>query len=322
MIKREELYFDSRDGITKLHAVRWIPEEQPRAVLQIVHGMAEYIERYDEFAVKMAERGFLVVGDDHLGHGKSVPEGGVYGYFCENDPATVVVRDVHRLKKLTQEAYPGLPYFIMGHSMGSFITRNYLCKYGTGIDGAVIMGTGMQPKAMLCFSKFTTAVLKSFFGPKYVSKLLDRGVFGQNNKRIVNPKTQADWLSKDEKRVAAYVEDPLCGFTFTINGFQTLFELIWRLYKKENLSDMPKMLPVLFISGTDDPVGGYFKGVQKAVDSFKEAGMQDVTVKKCETGRHELLNEPEREKITEDIYGWLSEKLDVIEAARKTSETE
>ena len=313
MIKKEELYFDSRDGVTKLHAVRWIPEEKPRAVLQIVHGMAEYVERYDEFARKMAERGFLVVGDDHLGHGKSVPEGGTFGYFCENDPATVVVRDEHRLKKMTQEAYPGIPYFIMGHSMGSFITRNYLCKYGTGIDGAIIMGTGMQSRALLCFSKAVAAVLKPLFGSKYVSRLLDWGGFGQYNRRIAKPKTKVDWLSKDEERVTAYIADPLCGFRFTVNGFQTLFELIWRLYNKENLSHMPKSLPVLFISGSDDPVGNYFKGVQKAVNSFIDVGMQDVTVRKCESGRHELLNEPEREQVTEDIYGWLSRKLAALE---------
>lgn len=313
MIKKEELYFDSRDGVTKLHAVRWIPEEKPRAVLQIVHGMAEYVERYDEFARKMAEHGFLVVGDDHLGHGKSVPEGGTFGYFCENDPATVVVRDEHRLKKMTQEAYPGIPYFIMGHSMGSFITRNYLCKYGTGIDGAIIMGTGMQSRALLCFSKAVAAVLKPLFGSKYVSILLDWGGFGQYNRRIAKPKTKVDWLSKDEERVTAYIADPLCGFRFTVNGFQTLFELIWRLYNKENLLHMPKSLPVLFISGSDDPVGNYFKGVQKAVNSFIDVGMQDVTVRKCESGRHELLNEPEREQVTEDIYGWLSRKLAALE---------
>lgn len=310
MIKKEDFYFDSRDGVNKIHAVYWIPEEKPKAVLQIVHGMAEYVERYNEFAVKMAEKGFLVTGEDHLGHGKSVPEGGTYGYFCENDPATVVVRDVHRLKKLTQEKYPGIPYFLVGHSMGSFITRNYLCKYGTGIDGAVIMGTGMQSKALLCLSKTIAAIQRVFCGGKHVSRLLDKGGFGNYNQKVANPKTNVDWLTKEEERVTAYIQDPLCGFVFTVNGFQTLFELIWRLHKKENLSHMPKNLPILFASGTDDPVGGYFKGVQAAVDSFKEAGMQDITVKKYETGRHELLNETEREQVTQDIYEWISWKLE------------
>ncbi len=317
MIKKEEFYFDSRDNMTKLHAIRWIPPQKPVAILQIVHGMAEYIDRYEEFATDMAKRGFLVVGNDHLGHGQSVPTGGTEGYFCENDPATVVVRDVHRLKKMTQSLYHGVPYFIMGHSMGSFITRNYLCKYGSGIDGAIILGTGMQPKSVLMASKAATAVQKAFCGSKHVSRFLDKNVFGNYNKRIENARTSVDWLTKDAGKIDAYLEDPRCGFVFTVNGFQTLFELIWRLYKKENLANMPKALPVMFAAGTDDPVGGYFKGVQKAVDSFIQAGMQDVTVKKYETDRHELLNETDREQIIEDIYQWIMKKVDAGEGNAK-----
>lgn len=313
MVKKEELYFDSRDGVSRIHAIRWIPDGEPRAILQIVHGMAEYVDRYHDFAVKMAERGFLVIGEDHLGHGLSVQGEGTYGYFCENDPATVVVRDVHRLKKLTQKEYPGIPCFIMGHSMGSFITRNYICKYGTGVEGAVIMGTGMQKKAVVSSAKKMAAAQKIIHGSKYRSKVLDKAAFGQYNKRIENPKTESDWLSKDEKKVEEYINDPLCGFTFTVNGFQTLFELIWRLYQQDNLDNMPKDLPIMFVSGTDDPVGDYFEGVERAIESFKATGMQDITVKKYEKGRHELLNEPEWEQIAEDIYSWLLEKLPVAE---------
>lgn len=313
MVKKEELYFDSRDGVSRIHAIRWIPDGEPRAILQIVHGMAEYVDRYHDFAVKMAERGFLVIGEDHLGHGLSVQGEGTYGYFCENDPATVVVRDVHRLKKLTQKEYPGIPCFIMGHSMGSFITRNYICKYGTGVEGAVIMGTGMQKKAVVSSAKKMAAAQKIIHGSKYRSKVLDKAAFGQYNKRIENPKTESDWLSKDEKKVEEYINDPLCGFTFTVNGFQTLFELIWRLYRQDNLDNMPKDLPIMFVSGTDDPVGDYFEGVERAIESFKATGMQDITVKKYEKGRHELLNEPEWEQIAEDIYSWLLEKLPVAE---------
>ena len=143
MIK-EEFYFDSRDGESRIHAVRYTPDDgNVKGIVQVVHGMAEYVERYENLAEFLTARGILVTGEDHLGHGKSVAEGGTYGYFCEQDPATVVVRDVHRLKKITEESYPEVPYVILGHSMGSFITRNYLCRYGKGVDGAVIVGTGM-----------------------------------------------------------------------------------------------------------------------------------------------------------------------------------
>ena len=149
MVKKEEFTFDSRDGKSKIHAVRWVPEQRVVCIVQIIHGMAEYIERYEELAQYLGEKGILVTGDDHLGHGKSVAKDGTYGYFCEQDPATVVVRDVHRLKKMTQEEYPGIPYIILGHSMGSFILRNYLFRYGTGIQGAIVCGTGSQPKALV-----------------------------------------------------------------------------------------------------------------------------------------------------------------------------
>lgn len=310
MTKKEELYFDSRDGENKIHAVKWIPDrDKPVCILQIIHGMAEYIERYEEFAQTMAEKGILVAGEDHLGHGKSVGENGTYGYFCERDAATVVVRDSHRLKKMVQEQYPGVPYFILGHSMGSFILRNYLCRYGTGIHAAIIVGTGMQPRPMLMMGKAVAAVQKSFTGSRHTGNLLNALSFGSYNKRIPDEKTLMDWLTKDEKIVDAYLEDPLCGFTFTVNGFQTLFELVNRLYGRENLEKMPKELPVLFVSGEEDPVGGYGKGVKRAYQSFIDVGMKNVKMKLYENDRHELLNEMDREQVYEEIYQWISSVL-------------
>ena len=214
MIRTEEFTFDSRDGKTKLHAMRWLPEGEPVAVLQIIHGMNEYIRRYDAFAAYMAERGFVVVGEDHLGHGESVSEGGTYGYFCDNDPATVVVRDVHRLKKLTQQDYPTLPYLILGHSMGSFILRNYITRYGTGISGAIICGTGTPKKSQLLGGKLLTVILEKLKGDTYVSKLVNE----MSTKAYMSGEgmeTELDWLCSDRAVQEAYAKDPLCsGFTF------------------------------------------------------------------------------------------------------------
>ena len=215
MVKKEEFTFDSRDGATKIHAVRWVPEGKVVCILQIIHGMAEYVERYEQLAQYLGEKGILVTGDDHLGHGKSVGEEGAYGYFCEQDPATVVVRDVHRLKKITQEEYPGIPYVILGHSMGSFILRNYLFRYGTGIQGAIICGTGSQPKALVKFCKLITAVQGAFLGQKHAAKMIDKLAFGSYNDRIPDARTPFDWLCTDEGVVDAYMKDKLCGFTFT-----------------------------------------------------------------------------------------------------------
>lgn len=305
MIRKEEFTFDSRDGKTKIHAVRWIPEGKVICILQIVHGMAEYIERYEDVACYFAEKGILVTGDDHLGHGKSVPEGGIYGYFCEQDPATVVVRDVHRLKKMTQEDYPGIPYVILGHSMGSFILRNYLFRYGSGIQGAIVCGTGSKPQALVHVCRAMAAVQGVFLGQKHVAKLMDKLAFGSYNKMV----GEGYWLCRDNKVVEAYAADPLCGFTFTVNGYRTLFDLLYRLNRRENLEQMPKELPVLFIAGDKDPVGDMGKGVEKAVDDFRKAGMEHIALKLYPEDRHEVLNELDKLKVYEDIYPWIVDRI-------------
>ncbi len=309
-MKKEEFYFDSRDNSSKIHAVRWTPDsENVVAVVQIVHGMAEYAERYEEFARFLTERNFVVTGEDHLGHGKSVREGELQGFFCEQDPATVVVRDVHRLKKVTQEMYPGVPYFLLGHSMGSFIVRNYICKYGTGIDGALILGTGMQSDALLAAAKAAAALEGTFKGLKHVSRFIDKAAFGSYNKHIKDAKTDFDWLSRDEEKVAEYIADKDCGFVFTVNGFKTSFELISRSKKKENLDNIPKDLPVFMASGDEDPVGNYGKGVKKAYQALVDAGLENIEMKLYPEDRHELLNELDRQQVMEDIGDWLSKHL-------------
>ena len=319
-MKKTNFYFDSRDGLTKIHAVRYEPEEsalvdgKPVAILQIVHGMAEYVERYEETAKYFTELGFVVTGEDHLGHGGSVAEGGTYGYFCEQDPATVVVRDVHRLKKMTQEIYPGVPYFILGHSMGSFMLRSYICRYGTGIQGAVVMGTGQNSSIQVAGVKALAAEQKCFGGNKRRSSVLHNLIFGSVNKRIENPKSENDWLSFDEENVAKYDADERCGFMFTVNGFATLFELVAQSLKKENLEMMPKDLPVLLLTGAEDPIGNYGAGVEAVADAYDEVGMEDVSVIVYEGARHEILNEEVGIQVREDIYEWVLAHISGAEA--------
>lgn len=312
MVKKEEFYFDSRDNSSKIHAVKWIPEGKISAILQIVHGMAEYVERYDEFARYLAKRGILVTGEDHLGHGQSVGKDGVYGYFCERDAATVLVRDVHRLKKMVQEEYPGVPYMILGHSMGSFILRNYLCRYGNGINGAIVVGTGMPPKGLIACSKVLCRILGWIQGQTRVSYFLDKMAFGSYNDRIEDLRTQKDWLCTDPAVVDAYINDPLCGFTFTVNGFETMFELIARLHQPENLINMPTQLPTFFIYGKQDPVGEYGEGVERILRDFAKLGMKAPKVSVYENDRHEVLNEKDKIEIFEEIYEWIEQTGSIL----------
>lgn len=310
MIQKEEFYFDSREQGQRIHAVKWIPDvEKPFCILQIVHGMAEHIGRYDEFANFLAQKGILVVGDDHLGHGKSVKEGGTYGYFCENDAAGVLVRDEHRLKKLIQEQYPGITYLILGHSMGSFIVRNYLLRYGTGVEGAIIAGTGAPSKMTLFMARALAAIQKPLLGSKHVSRLLDKAAFGSYNKKFQPSKTDFDWLSGDEGNVERYIADPMCGFVFTVNGFATLFKLIYDCGDAEKISNMPKNLPVMLIAGADDPVGNYGRSIEKVYQMYLDHGMTNVQMKLYENDRHELLNEIDKDMVYGDIYRWILQRL-------------
>lgn len=293
--------------------MRWLPEGEPVAVLQIIHGMNEYIRRYDALATYMAERGFVVVGEDHLGHGESVPEGGTYGYFCENDPATVVVRDVHRLKKLTQQEYPTLPYLILGHSMGSFILRNYITRYGTGISGAIICGTGTPKKSQLLGGKLLTSLLGKCKGDTYVSRLVDR----MSTKAYMSGEgmeTELDWLCSDRAVQEAYAKDPLCsGFTFTVNGYHTLYELAHRMQKKENLAKIPKKIPILIVSGTEDPVGDRGEAPKALYDTLLHLDITKTTLKLYNGARHELLNEKIKETVYYELYNWMDIVLNELQ---------
>lgn len=306
-MRKEEFTFDSRDGVTKIHAVRWIPDGEIKCILQIVHGMAEYIERYDEVAKWFTDRNIMVVGDDHLGHGKTVTGEGTYGYFCKMDPATVVVRDVHRLKKLTEAEYPNIPYVIWGHSMGSFILRNYLFKYGFGIDGAIVCGTGSNPKLLIKFAKALANIQGLFLGDKHIAKQLNTMAFGNSSK--IPEGHRNDWLCTDHSVVEKYDMDPLCGFTFTVNGFKTLFELIDRLNDFKNVLRVPRTTPIFVISGSEDIVGNKGVGVRKAYEEYKKAGINDVELKLYEGLRHEIHNEPSKEEVFSDILNWIEERV-------------
>ncbi len=314
-MKREDFYYESRDNNTKLHAVRWEPEGiEPVCILQLVHGMAEHVDRYENFAEYLCGKGFVVTAEDHLGHGKSISNDGTPGYFCKQDPATVVVRDVHRLKKLTEEKYPGLPYFLLGHSMGSFIARNYLFRYGKGIDGAIIMGTGNQAPIMVIGLKIMAGLGCLAGHAKRPSKFINSVAFGAYLKRIDNHRTEFDWLTKVDDVVDKYIKDPLCGFLFPCNGFKTMGELLFRLTKDVNLSKMPVTLPVLITSGSEDPVGNYGEGPSEVFKEFKAQGMQHVSLKLYEGDRHEILNETDKETVYEDIYTWISEQISLQKA--------
>lgn len=302
--------FLSADKGTKIHAVRWEPEEgEIKGILQISHGMIEYVERYEAFAEFMTKQGFMVVGNDHLGHGKSVASPEFWGYFAPKCGSDIVVEDLNQLRTMIQEEYPGVPYFMLGHSMGSFLLRKYLSKYGAGLHGAVIMGTGTQPDIVVQSAKAVCRFQALFRGWNYRSKLVENMAFSGYNKRFLDENLENAWLTKDKDIVNTYNKEPRCTFKFTLNGYYNLFDTIHYINQPENIQRIPKNLPLFLIAGEEDPVGNYGGGVKSAYETYEKAGIEDITWKLYPTDRHEILNELDKEKIYEDIYGWIKVRM-------------
>ena len=306
MAKKETFTFLSKDGKTQIHCIKWTPEDgNYRAILQLTHGMVEYIDRYDAFANFMTTQGFLVVGNDHLGHGDSVVSKEDWGYFAPN-PSDTLIEDMHTLRTMTQEE--GKPYFMLGHSMGSFMLRKYLIHHADGVKGAIIMGTNVMPDQTVNLAMRIAKMQAGIFGWRHRSKLLQQLSYSKPYKRfdLTGKDTSNSWLTKDEEIVKAYYADPRCTFLFTDNAYLGMFEAILECCNKENAGKLPKDLPLFFVSGAMDPVGEFGKSVKQAAHLYMDAGMTDVTWKLYEDDRHEILNELDKETVYKDIAAWLA----------------
>lgn len=302
--------YPSVDGKHSIRCYLYEPEDPPKAILQITHGMCEYLERYEAFAEYLCGRGFAVCGSDHLGHGPLALEAGELGYFAPKDGWKLLPQDVHQLTVRMKKRYPNLPYFLLGHSMGSFVARCYLELYGKELDGAVIMGTsGGNPFAGVGVRLAEREIRRH--GAFYRSSLLNNLSMGSNNNRFRAEQDPNSWLTRDEEIRRAYGKDPLCSFIFTAAGFRDLFSLLRHVSRPEWARNVPKGLPVLLTSGGEDPIGGYGKGVRKVYERLKEAGVADVTLKLYEGGRHEILNEINREEVYRDLGDYLESKIPV-----------
>ena len=305
----EEFIFPSSTGKNTIHCLKCVPDGAPRAVVQIEHGIAEHIDRYRDFMAFLAGNGFVAVGDDHLGHGKTISAPSEQGFFAEENGWEIVVADMDRLHDLMAEQYPGLPYVIFGHSMGSFLARTYLIEHPDKYDAAIISGTGQQ-SPLLVNSGYAMA---KFFvkkdGPHAIGTKLNDIAFGSYNKGFDSVRTAFDWLSRDPAVVDKYIADPLCGFVATVSLFRDMMGGIKFIGAQKNIDRMNKDKPVYFMSGAADPVGDNGKGVEKAYKAFCKAGLRDVMIRLYPEGRHEMLNEINKAQVCQDILNWLNEKL-------------
>ena len=305
----QDIYYPSHDGVTTVHACVWKPEGEIKGVVQIIHGMCEYAARYAPFAEFLNSKGYLVCADDHLGHGQSVKDKSCLGYFNKERDTDTVIADIRALQLAVKKQTEGKPYFVPGHSMGSFICRKYISLYGADFNAAVIMGSGFKSKATLNFALFFVRLNALFCGWKHRSRLIKKLAFGSYNKKFSPARTENDWLSKNAENVDKYEADELCGFSFTNNGYNFLFHIIKDACSHKTISAVPENLPVYFVAGADDPVGDYGKGVKKAYEKFKKAGVKDVSITLYEGGRHEILNDDCKEEVMNDILSFYEKRL-------------
>ena len=308
MIRTTHFHYPSaRDGCS-IHALEWAPEGPPRGIVQLVHGISEHIGRYDETARFLAEHGFLVCGEDHLGHGRTVTDRS-YGFFAPENGWTLAARDVRALRKLEGAHHPKLPYFLLGHSMGSFLTRTYLILWPGTVSGAVLMGTGQEPAPLVALGKRISALECRRLGPRGVSPLVHTLSLGAYNRRFRPSRTPSDWLSRDPAEVDAFLADPLCQSRPTVSLFRDMMGGLQLIARRDQLARMDPSVPVCFLSGQEDPVGGMGRGVEQVVRMFQDAGCRDLSLHLYPGARHELFHEQNRREVWADLLDWLEDRL-------------
>ena len=303
--------FISASGVSGIFYQSWTPSDPDKikGIFQIVHGMAEHTDRYEEFAKFLTTIGFAVFAADHVGHGRSVKTDDDLGYFGEKDGWKAFIDDAHNVTLRAKKEFPGVPVVLFGHSMGSFIARCYISQYADDIDAAIICGTsGPNPAAgMGIFLANTIAKIK---GSKHRSQTINSIAFGAYNKRCASKDDNGfGWLSTDKEIVKKYNADPLCGFPFTAKGFTDLFNVLDNCSKKECFEKTPANLPIYLIAGKEDPVGSYGPGVEKVYNEYIKTGHKKVTIKLYDRMRHEILNEFGKEEVYVNIAQWCQKIL-------------
>jgi alpha-beta hydrolase superfamily lysophospholipase len=302
----DEFQFETADGLS-LHVRRWSPAAAPRAVVLIVHGMAEHAGRYARLAAALNGEGYEVVAPDLRGHGKSIADPDHPGFFAAEDGWNKAIGDIKAITSLIRRQSPGKPVILLGHSMGSFMAQRLMIEQGNEYAGVILSGTNGPVGLLRGIGAIIARIEVLRCGVKNPSGLLTSMSFGAYNKPYDPPRTEFDWLSRDDTEVDKYVADPLCGFAVSTSLWRDFLDGLGKLHGPQDISGIPKALPILIVSGTRDPVGGYAKGVQKLLDLYAGSGLANVSRKLYDDARHEIFNETNRDEVTSDIIEWLSE---------------
>lgn len=302
----EKYNFKNKENSTIVY-YKWGSHEKPKAIIQLVHGMSEWVGRYDYFANKLVEEGYLVYGNDHYGHGESSENNEKLGYLTGENRFYTMVEDIKALNDIIKNENKDIPVILFGHSMGSFLSQRYLEEYGESIDGLILSGSNGKPKYFTKMGLLVCKLEMIFKGKGNRSKLMDKLSFGDFNSSIKNPNTNFDWLSRDSKEVEKYIEEDYCGFIYPTEFYYDLIKGIWDIHKEENLNKIKKLdIPIYIFAGDKDPVGYFGKGIINLYQTYKTIGVKDLNYKLFEDGRHEMLNEINKDDVINEVIIWLN----------------
>lgn len=315
-MKSDSFTFTAK-GDVDIFVHRWQPEKDidTKAVVQIAHGMAEHSARYENFANALVNEGYTVYANDHRGHGKTAGSIENMGYWADQDGWDLVVGDMVQLTRTLKDTHPGLPVFLFGHSMGSFLSRDYISAHGTEINGVILSGTAGDAGLLGSVGILVAKLQCMIKGKKAQSPLLDKLSFGSFNNAFKPNRTDFDWLSRDDEEVDKYVNDPFCGAVFTCGFFSDLLQGLKKINVQRNIDATPGALPMYLMAGDKDPVGNNGKGVLEIYKVYEKAGIRDISYKLYEDGRHEMLNEINKEEVFKDIAGWLNSRITLNQRA-------
>lgn len=307
-MKRTEFTFKTKDQ-KDIFVYKWSPSTNAIGVFQIVHGMAEHAERYQHFAAYLTGKGFVVYAHDQRGHRKTAGSLERVGFFAHENGWHLVTDDIKQLTDIIAEQNPGLPIFLLGHSMGSLLIRTYITKYHDHLKGVILSATSGESGFMVKMGKKVSKILASIKGKEAPCKLLDQMSFGKFNQAFKPNRTRFDWLSRDNAEVDKYVNDPYCGTVFSTQFFNDMLSGVDYNNQPENMAKIPKDLPIYFIAGSLDPVGANGEGVKKVFSDYQKAGIKDIELKLFTEARHEILNETNKLDVYDAIINWVSKRL-------------
>lgn len=277
----------------------------PKGIIQLAHGMSEWALRYEYFAEELVKNGYVVYANDHSGHGNSSKNEESLGHISKEDDFYIMIEDMKKLNEIIRKENKDLKLILLGHSMGSFLSQRYFQMYGETIDALILSGSNGKPKFYTKLGLIISKIESSIKGEYKRSKLMDKLSFGSFNKSVKNPKTEFDWLSRDEKEVEKFIKDSYSGFIYPTKFYFSLINGIWDIHKKENLEKININTPIYIFAGDRDPVGYLGKGIVNLYETYKRRGVKNLSYKLYKDGRHEMLNEINKDEVILDVIKWL-----------------